>query len=290
MKLFDLHSHWGTRRGYVLRTEEQLARQRHTWNSDPAYVTEEAMAVYLRAQEVRTILDFGFTKSMPIPEVRAYHDYAIDVQATYPDVIFGHWLQIDPRTGRAGVAEFERCAAASRGFIGLCVSAPGMGYPASDPIYDPFYEASIALRRPVLVLVGTTGSGAGLRGGGGVRLDLSHPRYVDELSVRFPDLIIIAGRNPWPWPDDMIAVLLHKPDVYLELHGWSPKYLPESLKYELTRRLKHKIMFGADYPLFTYERLVKDWQAEGYPQEILEKVFWKNGERFLAEMGVKGTG
>ena len=134
------------------------------------------------------------------------HDYAIDVQATYPDVIFGHWLQIDPRTGREGVAEFERCAAACRGFIGICVSAPGMGYAASDPIFDPFYQASIALQRPVLVLVGTTGSGAGQRGGGGVLLDLSHPRYIDALSVRHPDLTIIAGRNPWPWTDDMSVI------------------------------------------------------------------------------------
>jgi len=198
MKLFDVHSHWGTRRGYVLRTEEQLAHQRRTWNSDPKYATEEEMAAYLRTQGVRTILDFGFTKSMPIAEVRAYHDYAIDVQATYPDVIFGHWLQIDPRTGREGVAEFERCAAACRGFIGICVSAPGMGYAASDPIFDPFYQASIALQRPVLVLVGTTGSGAGQRGEDGVLLDLSHPRYIDALSVRHPDLTIIAGPNPWP--------------------------------------------------------------------------------------------
>jgi len=276
VQIFDLHSHWGTRRGYVLRTPEQLAQQKRTWNSEPAYVTEEAMAAYLRRHEVQTILDFGFTKSMPVAEVRAYHDYAVDVQATYPDAIFGHWLQIDPRTGREGVAEFERVAAASRGFVGICVSAPGMGFPADDPIYDPFYEASVAMRRPVLVLVGTTGSGAGLRGGGGVRLDLSHPRYVDSLSVRFPDLTIIAGRNPWPWPDDMIAVLLHKPDVYLELHGWSPKYLPEALQREITRRLKHKVMFGADYPLFTYERLVADWRALGFDDATLARVFREN--------------
>lgn len=276
MQIFDLHSHWGTRRGYVLRTPEQLAQQKRTWNSEPAYVTEEAMAAYLRRHEVQTILDFGFTKSMPVAEVRAYHDYAVDVQATYPDAIFGHWLQIDPRTGREGVAEFERVAAASRGFVGICVSAPGMGFAADDPIYDPFYEASVAMRRPGLVLVGTTGSGAGLRGGGGVRLDLSHPRYVDSLSVRFPDLTIIAGRNPWPWPDDMIAVLLHKPDVYLELHGWSPKYLPEALQREITRRLKHKVMFGADYPLFTYERLVADWRALGFDDATLARVFREN--------------
>jgi predicted TIM-barrel fold metal-dependent hydrolase len=236
------------------------------------------MAAYLRSQGVRTILDFGFTKSMPVAEVRGYHDYAIDVQATYPDAIFGHWLQIDPRLGREGVAEFQRVAAASKGFIGICVSAPGMGYAASDPIYDPFYEASIELGRPVLILVGTTGSGAGLKGGGGVLLDLSHPRYVDAVSVRHPDLTIIAGRNPWPWTDEMIAVLLHKPDVWLELHGWSPKYLGPSLKHEISRRLKHKVMFGADYPLFTYERLVKDWQDQGFDAATLQRVYTENAK------------
>jgi predicted TIM-barrel fold metal-dependent hydrolase len=94
---------------------------------------------------VRTILDFGFTKSISLAEVRPYHDYALDVQTRYPDAIFGNWLQIDPRTGVEGADEFRRCAAASKGFIGICVSAPGMGFPASDPIYDPFYEASIEL-------------------------------------------------------------------------------------------------------------------------------------------------
>ena len=85
---------------------------------------------------------------------------------------------------------------ASKGFVGVCVSAPGMGYPASDPIYAPFYEASVEVDRPVLVLVGTTGSGAGLPGGGGVLLDLAHPRYIDALAARYPKLKIIAGRNP----------------------------------------------------------------------------------------------
>ena len=45
---------------------------------------------------------------------------------------------------------------------------------------------------------------------------------------------------------------------------------------------------GGDYPLFSYERLVKDWRAEGYPPEILDKVFYKNAERFLADAGFKG--
>lgn len=276
MRLFDVHSHWGTQRGYVLRTEDELAQQHRTWNSDPKYVTESEMATKLREQGVRAILDFGFTKSLSIAEVRPYHDYALETQAAYPDAIFGSWLQIDPRTGREGADEFRRCVAQSRGFVGICVSAPGMGFPASDPIYDPFYEASLEAGRPVLVLVGTTGSGGGLRGGGGLLLEHAHPRYIDALAVRHPDLKIVAGRNPWPWTEDMIAVMLHKTNVWIEFHGWSPKYLPDSFKREISRRLKDRVMFGADYPLFTYERLVKDWEALGLDDLSLRRLFTEN--------------
>ena len=284
MKLFDLHSHWGTRKAYVLRTEAELAQQRRTWNSDPKYVSEQEMADYLRSEGVRAILDLGFTKNMSVEEALPYHDYALGVQRDHPDAIFGLWLQIDPRSGNEGAAEFRRCMEASEGFVGVCISAPGMGYPASDPIYDPFYEASLEADRPVLVLVGFTGSGAGLPGGKGVKLDLCHPRYIDELAIRYPELKIIAGRNPWPWPEDMLAVMLHKPNVWIEFHGWSPKYLSDSWKRDIARRLKHRVMFGADYPLFTYERLVADWRSLEYSEDILRKLFVDNATALFPQL------
>ena len=49
MKIIDVHSHWGTKRGYVLQTEAELAQQRATWRSEPTYHTEQEMADYLRA-------------------------------------------------------------------------------------------------------------------------------------------------------------------------------------------------------------------------------------------------
>ena len=284
MRLFDLHSHWGTERGYPLRTPAELAQQRKTWNSSPSFVSEREMADYFRRHDARVILDLGFTKSLPLAEVRAHHDYAIETQRQHPDAIFGLWLQIDPRTGVEGARELRRCIDASAGFVGVCVSAGGMGYAASDPVYDPFYELSIEAGRPALVLVGYNGGGAGLRGGGGVLLDLCHPRHVDALAARYPDLTIIAGRPAWPWQDDMIAVMLHKPNVWNELHGWSPKYLTETLKREIARRLKHRIMFGADYPLFTYERLLADWRGLGYEPDILDGVLYRNAERLFADV------
>ena len=284
MKLIDLHSHWGTKRGYLLQTEEELAQQKQTWNSEPRYETEEEMAAYFRKIGVRTILDLAFTKNLPLEKVREYHDYALETQRRYPDVMFGNWLQIDPRTGAEGAAEFRRCVAANAGFVGICISASGTGYPASDPIYAPLYCASIEAGCPVLVLVGYSGSGAGLRGGKGVKLELCHPRYVDELAIEYPDMKIIAGRPAWPWQEESIAVMLHKPNVWAEIHGWSPKYLSDSLKKDIPRRLRKRVMFGADYPLFRYERLLDDWRSLGYDEETLSLLFHKNAEMLFANV------
>ncbi len=282
MRVFDFHSHWGTQKGYRLRTEAERAQQPKVWKSTASYVTEQEMANYFRKHHAKVILDLGFTKSMSIDEVREFHDYALDTQKKHADVIFGNWLNINPRGGKAAVNEVKRCIAASSGFIGFIVSGGSLGIAASDPIFDPFYRLCQERGIPALILVGYTGSGAGLPGGGGVRLDLCHPRHVDDVAVRYPGLRIVAGRPAWPWQDDMIAVLLHKPNVWYELHGWSPKHYTDSLKREISRRLKDRVMFGADYPLFKYERLFADWEAEGYSQEILEKVFHKNAEAFFA--------
>lgn len=284
MKLIDMHSHWGTKRGYVLRTSAELARQKHTWNSEPKYHTEEEQAAYFRSQGVKAILDFGFTKKMPVAEAREYHDYGIETVKKYPDAVLGLWLQIDPASGAEGAKEFERVIQACPGFVGIGVSGSGVGYPCTDPVFDPFYEVSIAHQRPVLVFVGTTGAGAGLPGGGGMVLDDCHPRHVDRLAARRPDLTIIAARPAWPWQDEMIAVMIHKPNVWTELHGWAPKYFTEALKRDISRRLKKRVMFGADYPLFTYERLVGEWRALGYDEDTLEHVFHKNAERLFSQV------
>ena len=284
-RLVDMHSHWGTERGYPLRTEAERAQQRKVWASAPRIVSESEMADDLRAHGVAAILDFGFTKHLPLAEVRDYHDYALAMQADHPDVVLGHWLQIDPATGEAGVAEVDRVARASRGFVGVAISGSASGHAASDPIYDPFYTYCTEAKLPVLVMVGYTGLGAGLRGGRGVKLDLCHPRYVDELAIAFPDLVIVTGRPAWPWQDEMIAILLHKPNVWAELHGWSPKHFTPALKREISRRLRDRIMFGADYPLFTYQRLVDDWKAEGFDDETLAHVFHRNAATLLAQLG-----
>jgi len=283
MKLIDVHSHWGTRRGYTLRSEAELAQQKKTWNSEPAYQTEEEMAAYFRASGVQVILDFGFTKFMPLAEAAPVHDYGFETQRAHPDAILGHWIHIQPATGADGLRELRRCIDAAPGFIGFAVSGSGSG-PPSDPKWFPFYDLCTEAGIPALIFVGTTGLGAGLPGGAGILLDDCHPRHLDFVAARFPKLTIVAARPGWPWQAETIAVLMHKRNIWYELHGWSPKYFTPELKHEIPRRLKDRMMFGADYPLFTYERLLRDWRAGGYDEDTLEAVFHRNAERFLEQV------
>ena len=283
MKMIDIHSHWGTKRGYTLRTDDELAQQKKTWNSEPKYATEDQMADYFRQSNVRAVLDFGFTKFIPLDEARAVHDYGFATERARADAIIGHWIHIDPHTGLEGVRELRRCIENAPGFIGFAVSGSGSG-PPSDPAWRPFYELCIEAKIPALIFVGTTGLGAGLPGGGGILLDDCHPRHLDQVAAKHPQLQIVAARPGWPWQAETIAVLLHKRNIWYEVHGWSPTYFTPDLKHEIPRRLRTRVMFGADYPLFTYERLVRDWRSEGYAEDVLEDVFVNNAERFLAQV------
>lgn len=282
--MIDMHSHWKTRRGYPLRTDEELNLQHHTWRSEPEYVTESEMAEDFRKAGVQVILDFGYTKFLPVEKARGLHDYGFETQRNHPDVVLGNWLHFQPELGKPALEEFQRCLSEGSGLVGLAVSGSG-GVPASDPAYDPFYRLCIEARVPALIFVGTTGLGSGMPGGRGILLDHCHPRHLDYVAARYPELRIVGARPAWPWQTEMIAVLVHKANVWYELHGWSPKYFSDDLKHEIPRRLKDRIMFGADYPLLSYERLTREWKDLGLDESTLERVFHGNAEEFIQNWG-----
>lgn len=284
MRYFDCHSHFSTKAGLHHATQEDYEQAQRVFKRKRTFETEQEMADGFRKRNVRTILDIYRTWRMTDEDaIRQSHDYVIDFARQNPDVVYGNWVAINPAMKDFWLKEFRRLLDSRTGFYGFCQSQNSLGFPASDPVWDPFYKLSIEIGAPVLIMTGLTGIGQGLPGGKGIILEDGHPRHVDRVAARYPELKILAGRPAWPWQDDMIAVLLHKPNVRCELHGWSPKYFTESLKHDIPRRLKHKVMFGADYPLFTYERLVADWRALRYSEEILRKVFTENAVALFGE-------
>ena len=282
MKLFDCHSHWATEKGYLFRTPEERAQQERIWRTPAKIFTEDEQADYFRANNVRVILDISWIKDLSLDEMKIYHDYVLDVQKRHSDVIVGQWLQFNPaRHGTAAVDEFKRCLDKKAGFVGLCVNGQVTGVPANDPRWFPFYEASIVAGSPVMILTGLTGIGQGLPGGKGILLEDGHPRYIDAVAARYADLKILAARPAWPWQDEMLAILLHKPNVTYELHGWGPRRFTPALKKAISRELQDRITFGCDFPVLRYEKVIEDWRSEGYSEDILQKVLCSNAERYF---------
>jgi predicted TIM-barrel fold metal-dependent hydrolase len=284
MRLFDCHSHWSTRKGYVFQTEVELDNQERIWGTKASFQTEDQMTATFRKNNVRVMMDLATTILYPMEmdQIRSLHDYAFGVQRENKDVIFGHWLSLDPRLGREALKEYERAVAADAGFIGFgIIGQVAGGFPASDPIWDPFYKLSIDAHIPVLIHCGLTGIGQGLPGGRGIILDHGHPRHIDTVAARFPGMKILAARPAYPWQDEMIAILLHKGNVHYELHGWSPKTFSPALKREIGGRLQDRVMFGCDYPVLKYDMMVNRWCGLGYSEEVLEKVFYRNAEAYF---------
>ena len=50
-KLFDCHSHWGTKRGYLFRTEAELAQQEKIWKTKATFWSEDEMADYFPSEQ-----------------------------------------------------------------------------------------------------------------------------------------------------------------------------------------------------------------------------------------------
>ncbi|HEV2630918.1 MAG TPA: amidohydrolase family protein [Pseudolabrys sp.] len=282
MQYFDCHSHFSTEAGLHHASQEDYEQAQRVFKRKRTFETEEEMAAGFRKRHVRTILDIYRTwRLTDEDEIRRSHDYVIDFTRKNPDIVYGNWVAINPSMKDFWLKEFRRLLDAKVGFWGFCQSQNSLGFTPSDPVWDPFYKLSIEIGAPVLLMTGLTGIGQGMPGGKGIVLEDGHPRHVDRVAARYPELKIVAGRPAWPWQDDMIAIMLHKANVHYELHGWSPKYFTPALKKEIGWRLQDRIMFGWDWPTLTLERLVEDWRSLGYTEEVYEKVFHRNAEAFF---------
>jgi predicted TIM-barrel fold metal-dependent hydrolase len=195
-------------------------------------------------------------------------------------VFAGSWAHILVDLGKEGLMELERCLT-QLNMIGFVVNPIENFTGCNDSRFYPFYDLCDSLHAPVLINVGHSGTGAGLPGGGGLHLRNCNPLNLDDVAADFPNLTLIAAHPAWPWQDEMISILLHKPNVYNELHGWLPRYFSAELKREIGGRLQDKFMFGSGYPLFSFERLFNDWDSLGFRDVILEKVYFSNAKRII---------
>ena len=263
-----------------IESEEQgaagEAARKYFGNSGVGYSRKE-LADYYRSRKIGCVVfsvDERLTGRPPVP-----NDEVAAFAAENSDVIMA-FASVDPTRGAEAVVEAKRLISTTS-IRGFKLHPPLQQFHPNDKRVYPFYEAVAAAKLPVVFHTGHSGIGTGMPGGGGIRLKYGNPMDIDDVAVDFPDMPIILAHPSFPWQDEAISVCLHKPQVYIDLSGWSPKYFPQNLIQYANTLLKRKVLFGSDYPLLTPDRWMADFASIPIKDEVRPLILKENAARLF---------
>lgn len=271
-RAIDIHVHWRTgerRAGALNLADAEKLFKADLRVTDPVqyYAEREMMAV---AFDVDTETATG---------ERMSNDEVAELVRRAEGRFIG-FASVDPWKGRAAIRELERCC--DLGLRGLKVQPITQAFAPNDRQFYPLWDACQSLGLPILVHTGTTGIGAGAPGGRGLRLGYGRPvPALDDMAADFPDLTIVAAHFAWPWHLELLAVARHKGNVYIDLSGWAPRYIPAEVLQHANSVIPEKFLFGSDYPLLSPDRWLQEFAALELKDHVRSKILYENACRIL---------
>jgi hypothetical protein len=236
------------------------------------------VAQYYRDRKLAAVI-FPVDSESEMGHWRIANEEVAEMAAEHADVLIP-FASIDPAKGKMGAREARRLVQ-DYGVRGFKFHPSMQGFYPNDRKAYVLYEAIQEARVPALFHTGQTGAGAGARGGMGVRLKFSNPIYLDDVAVDFPDMPIIMAHPSFPWQDEALAVATHKPNCYIDLSGWSPKYFPANLVQYSNTLLKDRVLFGSDYPAITPDRWLADFEKLPIKPEVRPLILKRNALKLL---------
>jgi hypothetical protein len=256
-------------------TESQEAMGRY-FRYQPQHSTVPEMAEIYRKLRMAFVV---FTVDSVRQTKRITNEEIAELAHKHSDVAIP-FASINPHRGKEGVAAAKRLIKDYK-VKGFKFHPSEQDFFPNDRMAYPLYEAIAEAKLPALFHTGQTGVGAGTPGGGGIRLKYSNPMLLDDVAADFPDMPIVLAHPSFPWQDEALSVATHKPQVYIDLSGWSPKYFPPILVQYANTLLKDKILFGSDYPIMTPERWLADFDKLPIKPEVRPLILKENAARLL---------
>ncbi|URI11308.1 amidohydrolase family protein [Aquincola tertiaricarbonis] len=237
----------------------------------------EALAYY-RAQKVGFVM-FCVDAEAQIGRRRIPNEEIAEAARDNPDIMIA-FGSVDPHKGKMGAREVRRLIE-EHGVKGFKFHPTVQGFEPYDRMAWPLYEVIAEYKLPAIFHSGHSGIGSGMRCGGGLRLQNSNPMLLEDVAIDFPDMQIVVAHPSWPWQDEAISLAMHKPNIWIDLSGWSPKYFPPQLVQYANTLLKDRVLFGSDFPLITPERWMKDFEEAGFRDEVKPLILKDNAMRLL---------
>jgi predicted TIM-barrel fold metal-dependent hydrolase len=275
----DVHTHAEvSARGNDGLTPELRAAADEYFRGKVARPTAADVADYYRERSMAAVIFCVDAESVtgraPVP-----NEEVAEVAAANPDVLIP-FASIDPARGAEGVRAARRLID-DHGVKGFKFHPNLQAFFPDDRSAYALYEVIAEAGLPALFHTGHSGIGSGLPGGGGLRLKYSNPMHLDDVAADFPELPIVLAHPSFPWQDEAISICLHKANVWIDLSGWSPKYFPPQLVQYANTLLRHKVLFGSDYPMITPERWLADFEQAPFRDEVRPLILKENAARLL---------
>ena len=248
---------------------------RAPWAHPP---TIDQTAAHYRAQNIAAVI-FPVDAERETGYRRYANEEVAEACARHSDILIP-FASIDPARGRMGAREARRLIA-DHGIRGFKFHPTMQGFYPNDRTAYPLYEAIAESGLPALFHTGQTGVGAGMRGGNGMRLKYSNPMHLDDVAVDFPVMPIVLAHPSFPWQDEALAVATHKPNVWIDLSGWRPKYFPPILVRYADTLLRDRVLFGSDWPMIAPEGWLEEFEALPIKAENRPGILKGNAARLL---------
>jgi predicted TIM-barrel fold metal-dependent hydrolase len=276
MKAIDIHTHVPTPPGGgSSATQEQM--DRYFGGASNRGTIEEMYEMYVELDIFAVI--FGVDAETTSGHPYTGNDYTAEIVKRYPDRFLG-FASVDPHKGKAAVNEMER-SVKELGLRGLKLHPISQAFFPNDTRFYQLWEKCAELGVPVLFHSGQTAVGAGLPGGGGLKIKYAQPIHMDDVAADFPELNIIMAHPGVPWQEEQLSIALHKPNVYIDLSGWSPKYFRPILVQYANSLLQNKVLFGSDFPALTPQRWLGDFENLELKPEVRQKILLDNAAKLL---------
>jgi predicted TIM-barrel fold metal-dependent hydrolase len=278
LRAVDFHVHlptpdWldGSMAGYVEAAEAYF-------RSPVQRQSLDQLAARYRELELRAVL-LAWDAETATGRPRVPNETVAAACRAHPDAFTGLG-SVDPHKGQAAVAEVANIAAL--GLRGVKFHPSLQAFSPDDPAYRPIFGACEQHGLLTLFHTGTSGIGARQPGGQGIRIDYAHPLRLDAVAAAHPGLTVVAAHFGWPWHMDLIAIALHKTNVYIDISGWSPRRIPPEVVRELRGRLAGQFLWGSDFPFLTPERCLAELDGLDLPEDVRQQVLYQNATRILA--------
>ncbi len=242
-RLLDCHTH-----PYELKLQGETLDPDGIFHRENPANAEDLLRAMDEASVERSVvlgLDLETTRNFKFS-----NDQVAEIINKYPERFIG-FCSVDPHKGILAPKELERSIKFLK-LSGLKLHPILQEfYPNDRKVYE-IYELAQELKIPILFDSGQTF----LRG----YIKYGNPIFIDDLAVDFPRLKIIIAHFGWPWMEEAISMAWTHRNVYIDLAGWSPRYLPETLLKHINSVLASKTLFGTDYPFITPSKWVSEFK------------------------------